>query len=581
VHRMLLFAFLTGFSLSPLLLAQMSRAPTTTSAMGASRCIVDVPSGHTDSTGSTYVPMDSWLYPAMDRLHALGYVDAAFLGMRPWTRLNILHSLQETGDKIVAHPEDEVARDIFTAVCKELSHETQAQGGKAEPHATLESLYSNFRGISGTPLRDSYHLGQTIINDYGRPYQQGFNDYSGWNARGEYGRFSLYFRGEYQHAPSAPGYSEGLSQILSNIDQVPYESNVIQDTIPQGPIPAANPFRIMEATVSYHLLSHEISFGKNDHWLGPAKGGSMGWGTNAENIYAFEINRTEPFRIPWLSRLTGPLRYDFYVGSLKGHTYPNDPWVHVEKVSFKPSRNLELGFERTVIWGGKGHVPITIHSFLKSFFSFQNVSLAEKYSREDPGARFGSFDFNYRLPLARSWLSLYSDSEAHDDVNPISAPRRAAVRPGIYLSHFPRAHAFDLRVEGASSDPVSDESLNGNFLFYEAIQKQGTTNKGFLFTDWIGRDAKGGQAWLTYHLSANESVQWMYRNAKADHNFIPFGTTQNDFEVAVVKRIGKQIELRGWVQQEEWKAPIYKPGRQSNTMVSGQITWYLTHGKQF
>jgi hypothetical protein len=489
--------------------------------------------------------------------------------------------LQQTGGKIVAQPEDEVAHAIFAAVCKELSHETQAQGGKAEPHATLESLYSIFRSISGTPLRDSYHLGQTIINDYGRPYQQGFNDYSGWNARGEYGRFSLYFRGEYQHAPSATGYSEGLSEILSNIDQVPYASNVIQNTIPQGPIPAANPFRIMEANVSYYLLGHEISFGKNDHWLGPAKGGSMAWSTNAEAIYAFEINRVEPLHIPWLSRLTGPFRYDFYVGSLKGHTYPNDPWVHVEKISFKPSINLELGFERTVIWGGKSHVPITIHSFLRSFFSFQNVSLAEKYSRQDPGARFGSFDFNYRLPFVRSWLSLYCDSEAHDDVNPISAPRRAAVRPGIYLSHFPRAHAFDLRVEGVSSDPVSDESLNGNFLFYEAIQRQGPTNKGFLVGDWIGRDAKGGQAWLTYHLSANESVQLMYRNAKADHNFIPFGTTQNDFQVSVVKRIGKQIALQGWVQQEEWKAPVYKPGRQSNTIASGQITWYLQHDMQF
>jgi hypothetical protein len=525
--------------------------------------------------------MDSWLYPAMDRLHALGYADAAFLGMRPWTRLSILQILQETGGKIVAHPEDEVARDIFTAVCEELSYETQAQDGKAEPHTTLESVYSNFLGIRGTPLRDSYHLGQTIINDYGRPYQQGFNNYYGWSARGEYGRFTVYSRDEYQHAPSAPGYSEGLSQLLSTIDQVPYASNVIQDTIPQGPIPATNSFRIMEANVSYHVLGHEISFGKNDHWLGPANGGSMAWSTNAENIYAFEINRIEPLRIPWLSRLTGPFRYDFYVGSLKGHTYPNDPWVHVEKVSFKPSRNLELGFERTVIWGGKGHVPITIHSFLRSFFSFQNVSLAEKYSREDPGARFGSFDFNYRLPFVRSWLSLYCDSEAHDDVNPISAPRRAAVRPGIYLSHFPRAHAFDLRVEGVSSDPVSDESLNGNFLFYEAIQRQGPTNKGFLVGDWIGRDAKGGQAWLTYHLSANESVQLMYRHAKAGHNFIPFGTTQNDVQVSVVKRIGKQIELQGWVQQEEWKAPIYKPGRQSNTIASGQITWYLRDGKHF
>ena len=49
---------------------------------------------------------------------------------------------------------------------------------------------------------------------------------------------------------------------------------------------------------------------------------------------------------------------------------PGDPWVHVEKISFRPTENLEFGFERTVIWGGQGHGPITIHTFLKSFFSF-------------------------------------------------------------------------------------------------------------------------------------------------------------------------------------------------------------------
>src|ERR1017187_8666189 len=34
----------------------------------------------------TYVPVDSWVYPALDRLHGLGYLDTAFLGIRPWTR---------------------------------------------------------------------------------------------------------------------------------------------------------------------------------------------------------------------------------------------------------------------------------------------------------------------------------------------------------------------------------------------------------------------------------------------------------------------------------------------------------------
>ena len=95
----------------------------------------------------------------------------------------------------------------------------------------------------------------------------------------------------------------------------------------------------------------------------------MAYSNNAENIYSFRINRTEPLFIPLLSYLTGPFRYDFLVGSLKGHTYPNDPWVHVEKISFRPTANLEFGFERTVIWGGKGHEPITLHTFLRSFFS--------------------------------------------------------------------------------------------------------------------------------------------------------------------------------------------------------------------
>jgi hypothetical protein len=541
-----------------------------------------MPITYISTLGSTYVPMDSWMYPAIDRLHALGYVDTAFLGLRPWTRMSIVHMLQETSDKLDAHPDDQEALEIFLALRKELAPDDEGGNGERIAHAEFESVYSNLRGISGTPLRDSFHFGQSIVNDYGRPYQEGFNNYSGFSARAEAGRFSLYFRGEYQHAPSAAGYSQALAAYLSNtIDQIPYSTNPIQDTIPQGPIAEANPFRVMEANFSYHLLGHEVSFGKNDHWLSPAQGGSMSWSTNAENIYTFEINRVEPLRVPGLSRLTGPFRYDFYVGSLKGHTAPNDPWVHVEKISFKPSKNLELGFERTVIWGGKGHVPITIHSFLKSFFSVQNVSGAEKFSRDDPGARFGSFDFNYRLPFVRNWLSLYSDSEVHDDVSPISAPRRAAVRPGLYLSHFPVLTHLDLRVEGASTDPVSDEGENGNFLYYEAVQKQGTTNKGFLFSDWMGRDSKGGQAWLTYHLSPTENIQFMYRNAKADAKFIPLGTTQNDFQVSVVKRVMKDIEIRGWVQHEEWKAPFYRPGSQSDTLAAAQITWFPKVSKTF
>jgi hypothetical protein len=529
----------------------------------------------TSAEGSTYVPMESWIYPALDRLHALGYLNGAFLGIRPWTRLSIAHMLEQSADRIDTDENNDEARDIYLAVLHEVQPDIDNATELNHPDGELESVYTNLRGISGTPLRDSFHLGQTLIDDYGRPYEGGFNNYSGFSARAEAGRFTLYFRGEYQYAPSATGYSAALATYLSeNIDGIPIASNPVQDTIPEGPIAVANNARIMEATFSYHLLGHEVSFGKSDHWLGPDQGAAMLWSNNAEDIYDFQIDRVEPLRIPGLSRLTGPFRYDFFVGSLKGHTDPNDPWVHVEKISFKPTKNLEFGFDRMVIWGGKDHEPITLHTFLKSFFSFQNVSVAEKLSRDDPGARFGTFDFNYRLPYLRNWVTLYTDSLVHDDVSPISAPRRSGVHPGIYLARFPGMEHLDLRVEGANTDTPSSSLNNGTFLYYETIQRQGPTNKGFLVGDWIGRQGKGGQSWLTYHLSGNEDIQFMYRNMKIDGNFFSGGTTQNDFQGAARKRIGKDIEVRGSVQYEGWKAPIYKTGAQSDTTVAGQITWY-------
>ena len=533
------------------------------------------PDSDNDTQGSTYVPVDSWIYPALDRLHALGYLDSAFLGLRPWTRLSIAHMLQLSSDRIESDANNDEAKAIYLSVLREVKPDLDRTSAPQHLSTELESVYTDIRGIAGTPLRDSYHLGQTIINDYGRPYESGFNDSTGFSARAEAGRFSLYFRGEGQHAPSAAGYSPALATFLSNtVDLIPIATNPQQDTIPAGPIASANDFRVMEANLSYHLLGHEVSFGKNDHWLGPDKGASMLWSNNAENIYDFEINRVEPLRIPFLSTVTGPFRYDFFVGSLKGHTYPNDPWVHLEKISFKPTRDLEFGFDRLTIWGGKGHEPITLHTFLHSFFSFQNVTGSEKLSANDPGARFGTFDFSYRLPFLQKWITLYTDSLVHDDVSPVAAPRRAGYHSGIYLARFPGLEHLDLRVEGASTDTVSASVESGQFLYYESVQRQGPTNKGFLVGDWVGRQGKGGQVWLTYHLSPQEEVHVMYRNAKASSDFIPGGTTQNDFEFYGCKRILKDYEIRGSLQYENWKAPIYQTGAQSDTVVALQITWF-------
>ena len=551
------------------------------------------------SLDSPYIPVDSWIYPAVLRLYGLGFIDTVYLGMRPWTRASVDHMLEEAGTRIedaqdYSDAASTEAQEIYESLNRELHPDMQGPCGVFKGKTRIESVYTINRFITGTPLHDSFHLGQTVINDYGRPYENGFDNYTGASGYASAGRFLLYARGEFQGAPSAAGYNPTLGQVFSILDNVPFINPATglpnnQATIPMGPISSTTRARVLEAYVSTHVLNHEISFGKQDDWLGPGLGGGFAYSNNAENIYSFRINRVEPLHVPGLSYLAGPFRYEFLVGSVKGHVAPNDPWVHIEKISFRPTENLEFGFERTVIWGGKGHVPITLHSFLKSFFSFSAVSGAEKFSRNDPGARFGAFDFSYRLPYLRNWLTLYTDGEVHDDISPIDAPRRAAWRPGLYLSHVPGIPKLDVRAEAVTTDPPVATSETGRFMYWESVQVQGYTNNGQLFGDWIGREGKGGQGWVTYHLSGNEWLQVGLRNQKVAKDFIPGSTTQvdpstgsliqggttlNDINFQAVKRIGKDFEINGNFALEHWKAPIYLPGQQTVTTTTIKLTWF-------
>jgi hypothetical protein len=549
---------------------------------------------------SPFIPVDSWVYSAVFRLYGLGYIDSVFLNMRPWTRASLDHMLERAGARIedaedTHDPTLDEAKEIYEALDRELHPDMEGPCRAFKGNSRIESIYSTSLGITGTPLHDSFHLGQTVINNYGRPYQNGFNNYTGISGYASAGRFLVYARGEFQATPSATGYSATLAQRLSGIDSIPFIDPSTgrpfnQMTIPLGPIDTTTHARVLEAYVSANVLRHEISFGKQDDWLGPGLGAGFAYSSNAENLYTFRINRVEPLHVPGLSYMTGPFRYEFIIGGLHGHTYvpnpgypgagqpnvlnPGDPWMHLEKISFRPTENLEFGFERTVIWGGKGHGPITIHSFLKSFFSLSSPNADVKLGRSDPGARFGAFDFSYRLPFVRNWLTLYADGEVHDDVSPIDAPRRAAWRPGLYLSHVPGVPKLDVRAEAVYTDPPVGTSGGGRFMYWEFIQRQGYTNNGQVFGDWIGREAKGGQGWITWHLSGNEWIQVGLRNQKAAKDFIPGGTTINDINFQVVKRIDKDFEINGSFALEQWKAPVYLQGQQTVTTTTIQLTWY-------
>ena len=513
------------------------------------------------SSGSPYVELDSWVYPAIERLAAMGYIHSEYLGMRPWTRIECAHLVEEAGDEIRANDSvPDVASSLYATLEKEFSGDLEASGGGGERSARLESVYAGATGIDGPPLHDSYHFGQTIINNYGRPYEEGFNTYDGFSAYGTEGRFTIYVRGEYQHAPFAPAYTLPVRQAIATMD-----ANPIQ---PATPFATVDQFRLLDAYVAADVAGWDFSFGKQNLWWGPGEGGALLFSDNAEPIYMFRGSRITPIQAPLLSRLLGPMKVDFFIGKLSGNAFPARPVMHGERISFKPSKNLEFGFSRTVEFGGVGRA-MTLGAIWNSYVSV--TSSVNYRASANPGKRSSSVYVVYRVPFARNWLTLYADSFAPDDVTPLANPPRAAWSSGLYMPRVPGLPKLNLRVEGGYTDTFAKNNTDGQFFYFDYHYHDLYTNKGNFLGSWMGREGIGVQAWSTYSFSSRSSLQFGYRNAKVDKDFVPGGETVNGGSVKINWWVHNDVSLSGAVQYEKWVAPLLAPGPQTNWTSSVEI----------
>jgi hypothetical protein len=518
---------------------------------------------------STYVELDSWVYPALERLAAQGVIQYEFLGLRPWTRRAIYQMLGHTQGT-------EVSEQLVQAIKKELFREAALGSDQLDKDIFIESVYSRTQFISGTPLNDSYHFGQTLADDFGRPYGHGLQQITGFETRAERGRFSLFVRGEYQRSPSVPGYNAAIAGIIATQDNNPIQTYSNQ--------PVGDVFRLLDTYASVEFLGQQFSFGKQSYWWGPGSASAMMLSDDAEPFYCFRINRTLPLYIPLVSRLLGPFRYDNFFGKLSGHMYPRQPYFYGQKINFSPTKNLELGFSRDAVIAGDGSTPLTFGNFWKSFASTSSVARTNP-NRNVFGARHASFDFRYRLPGLRNWLTLYTDSLVHDDVSPVDAPRHAAITPGIYLSRFPYIPKLDLHVEGGSSD-ITARAEGGKYYYYEGVYRDCYLNKRNLMGSWLGREGTGGQAWSTYWFNDQSTLQVGYRTLKVSQHFVPQGESQQSVYGELQYRRRDGLALQFLLQAERWDAPALAASPQTDVTTQFQISfspksWKLPLRQQF
>lgn len=527
-----------------------------------------------ENMSSPYVPPDSWVYPLLDRLAAMGIVKTAYLGIRPWTRMECARLVDEAGEEITTQGLDQgEASKIHQTLAQEFAPELGRLNGDANAGVSLDSVYVRATQISGTPLTDGFHFAQTIYNDYGRPYGQGFNSISGFTAHASAGPLSISLQGEYHHSPAVPGYSPAVQQAIATADATspfPYGRGKV------------NNFDLLNSTVALQFHNFQISAGKQTQWWSVAGTDPLLIGDNAEPVLGLKFDNVSPYHIPLLSAVLGEARGQYFLGRLDGHRFefngscgcsnpligPADiqpqPFIQGLELGFKPTQNLEFGFGFTAMFAGPG-LPFTFHNLLRTFYSHtSNIAT-------NPGKRTSGFDFSYRVPGIRKWLTIYEDSLAVDEYTPLFSSR-PSLNVGLFMPMLPKLHKIDFRTEIVGT-PHTHEFPPG-FVYWDFRRyRDGYTNDGNLLASWMGRAGRGGRGMLTYWFSPRSTLQFAYRYQKVDRDFLEGGHL-DDFSIRPEITLRSELSLSGLVQYEHWYFPLLSASGRSNTTAQLQLTFF-------
>ncbi len=495
-------------------------------------------------SGPVFVPSDSWVYPALLRLGALGYITGQSAGMRPWTRQECVRQVEEAESAISRPSRRTGSREEAQSLLRTLEREF-GRDEQSTVYLELESVYLRYLGLAGKPLVDGYNFGQTVIDDYGRPSGQGSNMVAGFSAEAVAGRLSFYTRSEFEHSPAFSSPAAALKPEFHQLEPVLFGA-------PNG----VNRLQPVEAYMGAQFGNWAITAGKQDIWWGPGESGPLSLGTNADPFFSVRVTTASPVFLPGFLAKLGGFRLDLVGGELSGHHLPARPLLNAQKLTWNPIPDLELGVTRWSLFDGSGVHGFTLGSVLRNF----TANSATFGNAIDPGDRKSGFDFLWRPPVPGRSIALYSDFYADDEPSPLASLRRSGFSPGIYFATLPRLPHWDLRVE-APSTRMAGADQGGFFLYWNSIYNDANTNRGNPLGSWVGRDGRGLVVQSTYWRSAQSKFEFAYRQNRIGAAFLKGGGTQDDVSGTAAIQPATDVTLRFGAQYERYNIPAVGKSR--------------------
>jgi len=310
-------------------------------------------------------------------------------------------------------------------------------------------------------------------------------------------------------------------------------------------------------------LGVELTAGREPLWWGPGHHGALLISNNAEPITMLNLTNPTAVLLPWIFRFLGPFRFDFFAGRLEDDRQDvGSPILWGLRFDMKPLPCLEIGVERTVIFGGEGHDE-GWSGWWRSF-----TARGENDPGKDRGDQKAGVDIKVTIPWKVQPVQLYAEVAGEDSAG--WEPSRRGYIGGIYLPRIPGSDRVDFRSEFAYNH-VSQEP---NYWYNHYIYTQGYTYKGRIIGHHMGTDSRDIFVAASILVSPLlEKISAYYD--REEHNLsFPVRETKDEIGVGVTLRPRSDVDLKVFYRNARVENMGNVPGASENlSQVSAEVQY--------
>jgi len=377
-----------------------------------------------------------WTYDAVQKLVNSGLAGPVIFNIKPMTRREMARIVLRVVDRIRTdrdnnHNDRKDMESLLMALIEEFRPELRALGFRHDVTEGPEPSPFTLQPVGKVQVRSLFAGADSRLeNQQGEIFREWGNVRVAFNSWAEAGDYAA----AYVH-PEFYGSSE---------DQQ---------------------FRLVEGYARIGYGNVDLTVGRQAIWWGPGYHGSMWFSNNPQPPWRVQLRSQEAFELPGFLRPLGQFKLIFHVMQLDNDQVFPRPYVTSARLSWAPFSFLELGFGRSVTFGGKGRPGVKGRDFPRIFFGAGD--LADSKNKFDSDSR-GSLDATLRLHDVDRFFPLTKDVEIYGEIqiddtkgNPALRPNQPGYLVGAYFPNLLGSSRSDFRIEYAYASPISFT----NFLY--------------------------------------------------------------------------------------------------------------------